>query len=309
MSPSGSAPGNAPPLAGRSIGFIGLGLMGRPMCRNLSAAGAALVVQNRTRATAEALAAELAGVNPVQIADSPAAVAAATDLIIVNLADTAAVEQVLLGDAPAGLVSGLRPGALVIDMGTTAAGATRRFAEAVRATGGDYVDAPVSGGVVGAEAASLTIMAGGSAAAFERALPVLRTLGTNITRCGEVGAGQVAKIANQMIVGLTIGAVAEALALARRAGVDPAILRQALAGGFADSRILAVHGKRMAEGSFAPGGKVVTQRKDMQLALDLAAETDIKLPGVALNRTLWDRMIEKGWGELDHSALIKLYED
>ncbi|MEX0814292.1 MAG: NAD(P)-dependent oxidoreductase [Dongiaceae bacterium] len=294
------------PLAGRTLGFIGLGLMGRPMAANLLAAGAGLVVYNRTRARAEALAREAPG---VAVADSPRDVAAAAPTLIVDVTDTAAVEQVLFGESPAGAVAGLKPGGLIVDMGTTGVAATRRFAAAARAAGGDYLDAPVSGGVVGAEAASLTIMAGGGAAAFARALPVLRALGRNVTHCGEAGAGQVAKIANQMIVGLTIGAVAEAMALARRAGVEPARLRAALAGGFADSRILEVHGARMAEGAFAPGGKAVIQRKDMLLALELAREVGIELPAVELNRRLWDRMIEKGWGGLDHSALIKIYED
>jgi len=294
------------PLAGRTLGFIGLGLMGRPMAANLLAAGAGLVVYNRTRARAEALA---QGTPGVAVADSPRDVAAAVETMIVDVTDTAAVEQVLLGESPAGAVAGLKPGGLIVDMGTTGVAATRRFAAAARAAGGDYVDAPVSGGVVGAAAASLTIMAGGGAAAFARALPVLRALGRNVTHCGEAGAGQVAKIANQMIVGLTIGAVAEAMALARRAGVEPARLRAALAGGFADSRILEVHGARMADGAFAPGGKAVIQRKDMLLALELAREVGIELPAVELNRRLWDRMIEKGWGELDHSALIKIYED
>ncbi|HLB81304.1 MAG TPA: NAD(P)-dependent oxidoreductase, partial [Dongiaceae bacterium] len=233
----------------------------------------------------------------------------AAETLIVDVTDTAAVEQVLLGDDPPGAVAGLQSGGLIVDMGTTGVAATRRFAAAARAAGGDYVDAPVSGGVVGAEAASLTIMAGGGAAAFARALPVLRVLGRNVTHCGEAGAGQVAKIANQMIVGLTIGAVAEAMALARRAGVEPARLRAALTGGFADSRILELHGARMADGAFAPGGKAVIQRKDMLLALELAREVGIELPAVELNRRLWDRMVEKGWGELDHSALIKIYED
>ena len=294
------------PLAGRTLGFIGLGLMGRPMAANLLAAGAGLVVYNRTRARAEALAREAPG---VAVADSPRDVAAATETLIVDVTDTAAVEQVLLGESPPGAVAGLKPGGLIVDMGTTGVAATRRFAAAARAAGGDYVDAPVSGGVVGAEAASLTIMAGGGAAAFARALPVLRALGRNVTHCGEAGAGQVAKIANQMIVGLTIGAVAEAMALARCAGVEPARLRAALTGGFADSRILELHGARMADGAFAPGGKAVIQRKDMLLALELAREVGIELPAVELNRRLWDRMIEKGWGDLDHSALIKIYDE
>ncbi len=290
-------------LAGRALGFIGIGRMGRPMCRHLAAAGARLTLHNRTRGTALALAGELSGVT---VADSPAAAARASEAVVVNVADTPAVEAVLLG--PAGVVAGLGTDALVIDMGTTAVTATRRFAAAVEAAGGHYVDAPVSGGVVGAEAASLAIMAGGSDAAFARARPILEVLGRNVTHCGGAGAGQVAKAANQMIVGLTIAAVAEAFALARKAGVEPAKIRAALAGGFADSRILQLHGQRMVEASFAPGGRAVLQRKDIRQALDLAAEVGIELPGLAANLGLWDRMIERGWGDLDHSALIKIYE-
>lgn len=292
------------PLAGRRIGFCGLGLMGRAMCRHLRTAGAGLTVYNRTRATAEAFAAASPG---TAVAASPREAAVAAELVILNLADTPAVEQVLLA-GPAGLIEGLRPGALVVDMGTTAVTPTRRFAEAVRARGADWVDAPVSGGVVGAEAASLAIMAGGSDEAFARARPVLAVLGANITHCGGVGAGQVTKLANQLIVALTIGAVAEAFTLARRAGVDPAKVRQALAGGFAGSRILELHGQRMIAGSFAPGGRVALQRKDILQALELAAETGAELPATALSRQLWDRMVARGWGDLDHSALIKLYE-
>ncbi len=174
--------------------------------------------------------------------------------------------------------------------------------------GADYVDAPVSGGEVGAKAASLAIMVGASAKAFERVRPILECLGKNVVHCGDVGAGQVAKTANQMIVGLTIGAVAEAFALARAAGVDPAKLRQALRGGFADSRILELHGQRMTEGAFAPGGRIALQWKDIRQALDLAQQVGVELPATKLNESLWRRMIDRGFADLDHSALIKLFE-
>lgn len=292
------------PLEGRLIGFVGIGRMGRAMCRRLHAAGARLTLYNRTRAAAAALAAELPG---SELAESPAALAGRVEALVVNVSDTAAVEEVLL--ASAGVVAGLRPGTLVIDMGTTAVSATRRFAAAVEARGGLYADAPVSGGVAGAEGATLAIMAGGSDEAFARAKPILVRLGKNVTHCGGTGAGQVAKAANQMIVGLTIAAVAEAFALARRAGVDPAKLREALAGGFAESRILEHHGQRMIEGDFAPGGRVALHRKDIRQALDLAGEVGLSLPVTEINLRLWDRMIERGWGQLDHSALIKLYEE
>ncbi len=291
------------PLGGRAIGFAGLGRMGRPMCRNLHAAGASLTLYNRTRAAAEALAAELPG---AVVAASPRAMAEGSEVVIVNLADTPAVDAVLL--APSGVVEGIERGALVVDMGTTAVSATRRFAAAVEGKGGAYVDAPVSGGVVGAEDASLAIMAGGTDEAFRQALPILEVLGRNVTHCGRAGAGQVAKAANQMIVGLTIAAVAEAFALARRAGVDPARVRQALMGGFADSRILQLHGQRMVDGDFAPGGRAALHRKDIAQALDLAAEIGIALPATETNLALWDRMIERGWADLDHSAIYKLYE-
>ncbi len=170
------------------------------------------------------------------------------------------------------------------------------------------MDAPVSGGVVGAEQASLAIMAGGSDDAIARARPLLEILGANVTHVGEVSAGQVAKAANQVIVGLTIGAVAEALALAKRAGVDPAKVRAALRGGFADSRIMELHGQRMIDGEFAPGGKVVTQRKDMFQALQLAHAFDLELPATDLNMTLYDQLIESGGGDLDHSALFKVID-
>jgi 3-hydroxyisobutyrate dehydrogenase-like beta-hydroxyacid dehydrogenase len=290
-----------PELSSQTVGFIGLGLMGRPMALHLRRAGARVVAWNRSAEPLTALAAE-----GIVAARSAREVASEATIVVLMLADTAAVQAVLEGER--GLLAGLRPGSLVVDMGTSAVAATRQFAEWVRAAGGEFVDAPVSGGQVGAEQASLTIMAGGSEAAVRRAAPLLRCLGSRHTHVGETGAGQVAKAANQIIVGLTIGAVAEALALAQRAGVDPARVREALVGGFADSRILELHGQRMIEGNYTPGGKVSTQRKDLQQALEFAESLGLSLPVTALTRDLYDQLIARGDAGLDHSALYRLLE-
>lgn len=285
------------PLAGCTIGFIGLGLMGKPMARNLKAAGAAMIVHNRSQGVVEELAGE--GMSP---AATPAEATERAEIVITMLPDTPTVETIMLGED--GIVHGLDAGKLVIDMGTTKVPATGDFAQAVESHGCDYVDAPVSGGTIGAEQASLTIMAGGTDTAFDRAQPVLAAMGARITHVGPVGAGQVAKAANQVIVGLNIGAVAEALALAEQAGVDPARVREALKGGFADSRILDVHGQRMIDGTFAPGGKCVTQRKDMDQAIELGDHLGLELPATTLSRALYDKVIAAGNGDLDHAALI-----
>lgn len=285
-------------LKGQKIGFIGLGLMGKPMALNLKAAGAEMIVHNRSQGVIEELTGE--GMTP---AKTPADVASSADTVILMLSDTPAVETVLQG--PSGVVSGLRPGGLIIDMGTTKVIATRTFAREVETAGGEYIDAPVSGGTIGAEGGALTIMAGGTEQALERAQPVFDVLGQSTTHVGPIGTGQVAKAANQVIVGLNIGAVAEALTLAKIAGADPGRVRDALAGGFADSRILEVHGLRMVNGTFEPGGKCRTQRKDLSQALELARELGFELPATALNMALYDKVIEAGHGELDHSALIK----
>ena len=285
-------------LDGHDLGFVGLGLMGRPMCLNLHAAGARLAVHNRTGSVAQALARP--GLEPVP---TPAEAARAADIVIVMVADTPAVEQVLFGEN--GLAEGLRPGALVIDMGTTAVVPTRAFARRLAEQGVDYVDAPVSGGQIGAVDGTLTIMAGGRVEAIERARPVFEVLGKSLTHVGDVGAGQVAKAANQVIVGLNIGAVAEAFALVESAGVDPARVRQALMGGFAGSRILEVHGQRMIDEQFEPGGKITTQHKDLRQALELGALHGQDLPATRLNMQLYERLIDEGFGALDHSALIK----
>ncbi len=288
-------------LQGQAIGFIGLGLMGVPMCHNLLRAGADLVVTNRSPEPRRIMAE--AGATAVT---TPAEVARLARTIIIMVADTAAVESVLTGNDS--ITDGLQSGTLVIDMGTTSVPATIRFGELIERNSGEYVDAPVSGGTIGAESGELTIMVGGSQAAFGRALPILEVLGKRITHVGSTGAGQVAKAANQVIVGLNIGAVAEAFALAKAAGVEPAKVREALRGGFADSRILEVHGQRMVDGTYTPGARCTTQRKDMHQAVELAASLGLEMPATALSRELYDRLIAQGGADLDHAALFTLLE-
>lgn len=281
-----------------TLGFIGLGLMGRPMCLNLHQAGARLVIHNRSQDKARQL--ERPG---IVAAPSPAEVADAANIILIMVSDTPAVEQVLFGKS--GLIEGLRANALVIDMGTTAVVPTREFARRLNEAGTHYIDAPVSGGEIGAINGTLSIMAGGDSESIQRALPLFGVLGSTFTHVGDIGAGQIAKAANQIIVGLNIGAVAEALALAQMAGADPAKVREALMGGFAGSRILEVHGERMIEENFKPGGKITTQYKDLMQALELADRYGLDLPATRLNSQLYKSLIDQGQGGLDHSALIK----
>lgn len=283
------------------IGFIGLGLMGKPMARNLSSAGYTLVIHNRSRAVVDELSAE-----GMTAAGSPREVAAQSDALILMLPDTPTVEQNVLGDG--GILAALTPQQLVIDMGTTAVEATHRLAGEVEAAGGVYVDAPVSGGQVGAVEAALTIMCGGTPEAFARARPLLEAMGQQITHVGATGSGQVAKAANQVIVGLTISAVAEALHLAKRSGVDPAAVRESLRGGFAWSRIMELHGQRMIEGNYEPGGKSSTQRKDLQQALGQAEAVGARMPVTEVVKNLYDELIEQGGGDLDHSAVMRILE-
>lgn len=289
---------NSLPLDAHVIGFIGLGLMGKPMARNLHKAGAQVIAHNRSQAAVDELAGE--GMTP---ASSPTEVMGQAKTVILMLPDTGAVETILEAIIPA-----VTPGDLIIDMGTTEATLTRTMAARIEAAGGAYVDAPVSGGTIGAENATLSIMAGGSNNAVERARPILEAMGSRVVHVGTVGAGQVAKAANQVIVGLTISAVSEALKLAERAGADPARVREALKGGFADSRILEVHGQRMIDGDFTPGGKCVTQRKDLDQALKLGRECGLELPTTAQVMGQYDRVIEAGFGDLDHAALIKIFD-
>lgn len=291
-----------PDLSGRCVAVVGLGLMGKPMARNLRRAGAEVIVHNRSRGPQDELAAE-----GFATADSPAAAAEAVGpdgVVIAMVTDTPSARAVLI-EGEACVLAGIAPGALAIDMGTTQVMDAREMGAAFREKGAGFLDAPVSGGQVGAEQASLSIMVGGSDEDFARGLPLFQVMGRNITHVGAVGAGQVAKTANQMIVALTLGAVAEAFVLADKAGVDPAKVRQALSGGFAGSRILELHGERMATRSFTPGGRVSVQRKDVDQALALAADVGIDLPGLARNKQLWDALIEAGGADLDHSAIIK----
>jgi 2-hydroxy-3-oxopropionate reductase len=287
---------------GERLGFIGLGIMGKPMARNLLRAGFDVTVHSRGRGPVEELAAE--GASP---AASPAEVASASDIVITMLPDTPDVEAVLLGEDDGVLGAGAR-GTLVIDMSTIDPGRAIAIATSLGDAGIAMLDAPVSGGERGAVDGTLSIMVGGPTDAFERALPVLDALGSSIVHVGDAGAGQVAKACNQLVVGATIEAVAEALALAARSGVDPAKVREALLGGFAGSKILEVHGQRMLDGSFAPGFRVRLHRKDARIVMEAAREVGASTPSFAVVEGQLQRLIDAGGSELDHAALITLLE-
>ena len=289
-------------LDGWKIGFIGLGLMGKPMARNLHAAGADVSLTSRSSGPAE----ELAGEGMTALA-TPREVTKASDLVIIMVTDTSAVDKVLHG--PDGVIAGLAPGKTVIDMSTTKVRETREWAEEVKAADAFYIDAPVSGGTVGAKAGNLTIMIGGADDALATAMPVLEVLGQNITHIGDVGAGQVTKTANQAIVGITLAAVAEGLTLAARAGVDPAKVRTALLGGFAESRVLDLHGGRMVEREFTPGGRASVHHKDILQALELADQVGLDLLSTRTNLELWQKMMDRGWQDLDQAGIIRAVEE
>ncbi len=289
-------------LDGWKIGFIGLGLMGKPMARNLHAAGADVSLTSRSSGPAE----ELAGEGMTALA-TPREVTKASDLVIIMVTDTSAVDKVLHG--PNGVIAGLAPGKTIIDMSTTKVRETREWADEVKAAGAFYIDAPVSGGTVGAEAGNLTIMIGGASDALATAMPVFEVLGQNITHIGDVGAGQVTKTANQAIVGITLAAVAEGLTLAARAGVDPAKVRTALLGGFAESRVLDLHGGRMVEREFTPGGRASVHHKDILQALELADQVGLDLLSTRTNLELWQKMMDRGWQDLDQAGIIRAVEE
>jgi len=286
-------------LLGHKIGFVGLGNMGRANARHLHDAGAEVVVWNRSAAPAEAAVA--LGMKPA--ASLPELAREIGDgIICINLTMTDVVEQVVFGEG--GLIEGLHPEALIIDFGTTGVPQTKAFAQRV-----NWVDAPVSGGQVGAEAASLTIMAGGSDANFQRALPLFQVVGKNINHMGPSGSGQVTKLANQLIVAQTIDAVAQALRMAELSGVDSALVRKALLGGFAESRILDLHGDRMVRRDFAPGGRSTLQLKDVRLMCELAESVGLDSPTLRNSLAQWESFVhEKGFGDLDHSGLFRMYE-
>lgn len=282
-----------------TVGFIGLGLMGKHMARNLRQAGIDVTVFNRSKPVLQEFAKQ-----KFKIADSYSK-AAQSDVTICMVSDTAAVEEVIFGND--GVISGVRPGSTFIDMGTTEVEATRVFAKKLSRVNVDYVDAPVSGGEIGAKEGTLSIMVGAQKSCFDRVRPILRILGKQVIHVGDVGSGQIAKAANQVIVGLTISAIAEAFALARDGGADLEKVWQALSGGFADSRILQLHGRRMIEQSYEPGGTAITQHKDLVQALTFAKSTGTNLPSTKLCRDLYKKLIDQNDGHLDHSALFRIY--
>ncbi|MFY7793704.1 MAG: 2-hydroxy-3-oxopropionate reductase [Chitinophagaceae bacterium] len=284
----------------QSIGFIGLGIMGRPMAMHLLKAGHTLHVYEGNRAAGDLKAAGATGFSDY------ASLAAASDVVITMLPDSPDVEAVVLG--PGGVAEGIRSGSLFIDMSSIAPATARKVHEALAARGVEALDAPVSGGQVGAEAATLSIMVGGSQEAFDRAMPLFSLMGKNIVRIGGAGAGQTTKICNQMIVGMTIQAVGEAFTLGRKAGVDLQKMREVLLGGFASSRILDLHGQRIIDGNFKPGFKVKLHRKDMNLALQSGRELSVPMPGAALVASQMDALMATGEAESDHSALALLME-
>jgi len=279
------------------IALLGCGLMGQPMARRLLAAGHTLVAWNRTRAKAEALLPEGASV-----ADSPAEAVAQADIVIAMLQDGDAVREVLFDSGTASATRTLRPGTLFIDMGSILPEQARDHATRLNAAGVMALDAPVSGGTLGAEAGTLAIMAGGQAEDFEPRREVPSVRGRPV-QGGANGSGELTKLANQMIVGITIGAVAEALLLAERGGADPAKVREALRGGFAESRILEVHGLRMVEGDFAKRGSLAIQLKDLRNAMHTAGGMQMQAPITEALTSLYAQAFEHGFGELDQSGL------
>lgn len=281
------------------IGFIGLGIMGLPMAQNLAKGGHEIIVPERKSLSAESRAA-------YKVVADATAVAAAAEVIIIMVPDTPDVERVLFGAG--GVAAGLSKGKLVIDMSSISPTATKDFAAKINALGCDYIDAPVSGGEVGAKNAALTIMIGASQAAFDRALPLFQLMGKNITLVGENGAGQVTKVANQIIVALNIEAVSEALVFASKAGADPAKVRAALMGGFANSRILEVHAERMINRTFNPGFRIELHQKDLNLALQSAKELGVALPNTASAQQLFSACAAMGGSGWDHSGLVQALE-
>jgi 2-hydroxy-3-oxopropionate reductase len=286
-----------------NIGFIGLGIMGAPMALHLLNAGHSLFVQTRSQLPpAVAASAALRCANAAEVTQR-------AEVVFIMVPDTPDVEAVLFAEH--GVAAGLTGAAsrkVIVDMSSISPMATKTFAQRINALGADYIDAPVSGGEVGAKAGTLTIMCGGDEAVFERIRPLLESMGRNITLVGGNGDGQTTKVANQIIVALNIAAVGEALLFASKAGADPAKVRQALMGGFAASRILEVHGQRMIQRSFDPGFRIRLHQKDLNLALQGARELGVALPQTAGAAQLMQACAANGLGGLDHSALVKALE-
>ena len=284
-----------------AVGCIGLGIMGAPAAHNMRRGGYSLHVYARNpNAAWQNRVGDLADLPRY---DSAAALAAVCDAVVINVSDTPDVEEVTLGEK--GLLSELKSGAIVVDMSTIAPAAARNIAAEMKKRGVFFIDAPVSGGQKGAKDGTLTIMAGGDETAFARALPLLKTMGKTITRIGDSGAGQVAKACNQIIIGATIEGVAEAINLANKNGVDAAMVRQALLGGFAASKVLEMHGKRMLDGDYTPGFKTKLHVKDMQIALKDGNLNGCDLPSAELFVRRLQYLMENGDGELDSAAVYK----
>lgn len=282
------------------VGFIGLGIMGAPMAANLQAADCKLYLHDIRNPPASLIE------GGATVCTSGAEVAKRADIIIVMVPDTPHVEAALFGEE--GVARGLAAGKIVVDMSSISPMATKEFAKKINKLGCDYLDAPVSGGEVGAKSASLTIMVGGPEAAFNIVKPLFEKMGKNITLVGGNGDGQTTKVANQIIVALNIQAVAEALLFASKAGADPAKVRQALMGGFAASRILEVHGERMVKRTFNPGFRIELHQKDLNLALQGAKSLGISLPNTATAQELMNSCAAHGLSGMDHSALCRAIE-
>jgi 2-hydroxy-3-oxopropionate reductase len=283
------------------VGFVGLGLMGLPMARNLLRAGYALTVWNRTAAKAEPLLADGA-----QAAASPADVARRSDVVVTIVTDSPDVEAVAGGEN--GVLAGAAAGSVWIDMSTISPEVTRRLGAVAAERGVESLDAPVSGGPPGAASGTLSIMVGGRPDVFEACLPVLQAMGKTIVRVGDLGAGQVTKACNQVVIAATLAGIAEALVLGAKAGVDPRLIREALMGGYAGSRLLEVHGERMINHAFDPGFFVKLHDKDLHIVLDIARSIAVAAPVTALAAQHFNALVADGDGELDNSAMLKVYE-
>lgn len=281
------------------VGYIGLGIMGLPCVLNLLRAGHAVTVWSRQRERAAAALDAGAG-----WADSPAQLAAQVEVLVTNVSDTQDVESLLLGEQ--GAVHGAAPGLVCVDMSTISPIGARRIADGLAAAGVDFLDCPVSGGQVGAVNGTLTIMVGGKAEVLARVRPALAAMGKTITHIGASGAGQVAKACNQIAVGVGVAAVAEVMKLAKACGVDPAPVREALLGGFAQSRVLDIHGQRMIDDNYVPGFKAHLHLKDMGIVLDTAQQLGIRLPEAERVEGLIRQLVEQGEGELDSAAIARL---
>ena len=280
----------------KKVGFIGLGIMGKPMALNLIKAGYPVAVLNTNKAANVLIEAGATAFDTIK------SLAENSDIIITMLPDSPDVEKVVLGDD--GVLSGIQKGALLIDMSSIAPSTARNIFAEMQQKGVEALDAPVSGGQVGAEAATLSIMVGGTEKAFNEALLLFQAMGKNIVHIGEAGAGQTTKICNQMIVGMTIQAVGEAFTLASKAGVNLEKMREVLLGGFAQSRILDLHGQRIIDRNFKPGFKIKLHSKDLKLALQASKEYDVALKGTAQVAATMKAAIENGNGELDHSGIV-----